>query len=382
MKVFLASSRLCAPAHGLCLGLMILLLSLVLPAASPSAQEQGANPNVRPPVGATAPEGASERPGNYDAELWRKLRGGLQGGVSIPDKKAGQLVQSQGEAWRNLRNGPLALYGAWGMAGILVLLALFFLVRGRIRVEHGLSGTTMTRFTGTERMGHWLMAVSFIILALTGLNLLYGRYVLLPVVGKETFAGLTHWGKLAHNYVAFGFMAGLLLAFLLWVRQNLPNRYDFIWLLKGGGMFTRGVHPPARKFNAGQKILFWLVVLGGLSISLSGISLLFPFETAMFAKTFAALNTVGFNLPTKVTPTEEMQYAATWHAIVALFLICVIIAHIYIGTLGMQGAFSAMGSGEVDVNWAKEHHSVWAQEELAAGGQGAAASGAHAAPAE
>ncbi len=191
-----------------------------------------------------------------------------------------------------------------------------------------------------------------------------GAAVVLPLLGKENFALITDWGKWLHNYVAFAFMAGLVLTFVMWVIHNMPSWRDIVWLAKGGGMFVKGVHPPAWKFNAGQKILFWLVMLGGLSISLSGLAMLFPFQWSMFAKTFAFLNSFGFNLPTTLSPVEEMQFATTWHGIVALFLTCVIIAHIYIGTVGMEGAFDAMGSGQVDVNWAKEHHSLWAEEVL------------------
>ncbi len=165
-------------------------------------------------------------------------------------------------------------------------------------------------------------------------------------------------------------MAGLALSFLVWIRHSFPSWRDIVWLAKGGGLIVRGSHPPAWKFNAGQKILFWLVLLGGLSLSLSGLALLFPLQTAFFAKTFSLLNTLGSfaglapNLPTQLTPLEEMQYATTWHGIVALGLVVVSIAHIYISTLGMQGAFSAMGSGQVDVNWAKQHHSLWAEREI------------------
>lgn len=360
--------------------------------------QQGQQPSssVRPPGGAgSVPPGGRnvvqpERPGNYDIEMWKKVREGLQGQVSIPDKKAGQLVQSDGENWRNLRNGPLPRYGAWSLAGIVALLALFFLARGRIRIEHGWAGRTITRFTDIERFGHWLLATSFIILALSGLNILYGRYFLLPIIGPEAFSAITQAGKWLHNYVAFAFMLALALTFVVWIRYNFPSWRDVVWLAKGGGLLVRGSHPPAWKFNAGQKIVFWAVMLGGLSLSLSGIALLFPFETAMFAKTFVATNwlasLVGFapNLPTNLTPLQEMQYATTWHGIVALALIVVVIAHIYIGTLGMQGAFSAMGSGQVDVNWAREHHSLWADRELQKMEEVAAAEtgGPRAAPAE
>jgi formate dehydrogenase subunit gamma len=266
------------------------------------------------------------------------------------------------------------------MGGMIALLLIFMLARGRIRIEHGWAGTTITRFGSFERMGHWLLAISFIILALSGLNILYGRYVLLPIIGAAAFANITMLGKWLHNYVAFAFMAGLAIVFFNWVLHNLPSRYDVVWILKGGGMLKKGVHPPARKFNFGQKIVFWLTILGGVSISLSGIALMFPFETTLFAKTFALVNTfLGTKLPTTLTPIQEMQYATTWHSIMALFLVCVIIAHIYIGTIGMEGAFSAMGSGEVDLNWAKEHHSVWVQEVEAKAARGASA-GSSAAP--
>lgn len=312
---------------------------------------------------------------NPAAHLWGDLRRGMQGSVSIPDKKAATLIQSEGEDWRSFRNGPLTRYGAWAMAGMLLALAAFYLIRGTIRVEHGLAGLTIVRFDTIERFGHWLMAGSFIVLALTGLNMLYGRYVIEPVLGKPIFATLTATGKWLHNYIAFAFMLGLFIAFLKWVRQNIPNHHDGTWLLQGGGIVVKGVHPPAGKFNMGQKIIFWLVMLGGVSISLSGISLLFPFETGLFAKTFSLLNGVlRLGLPASLTPVQEMQYATSWHAIVALFLVCVIFAHIYIGTIGMEGAFDAMGSGSVDLNWAREHHSLWVDEEMGKAG-GVAPSG-------
>ncbi len=338
--------------------------------ATPPSPPQGLPSSVRPPSGAAAnsippPANPTEGKGAiYDTDMWRNVRKGIVGNVSIPDRMAGQLVQSDGEIWRNLRNGPLQTYGAWAMGGMIALLAAFFLIRGRIKIEHGWSGRTIVRFNELERFGHWLLAGSFILLALTGLNILYGRYVILPLIGKESFAALTIAGKWVHNYVAFAFMIGLALTFVLWLRHNFPTWTDLKWLAMGGGMFGRGVHPPAWKFNAGQKVLFWLVMLGGLSISLSGIALMFPFQTAMFAKTFGILNVFGLGLPTALSPLQEMQYATTWHSIVALFLTTVIIAHIYIGTIGMQGAFDALASGEVDVNWAKEHHSLWAEQEL------------------
>lgn len=346
-----------------------------------------AQSSVRPPADAvrnSGPTGGAV-PGeslgiNSAADQWRAIRQGVQGTVSIPDKKAGQLVQSEGDNWRAFKNGPLATWGAWALLGIVALLALFYLLRGKIRVEHGMSGRTITRFVTIERVAHWLLAVSFLILAFTGLNISYGKYVLLPVIGASAFSAITIAGKWLHNYVAFAFMVGLVMVFVLWIRENIPNRYDLKWIAKGGGMFTRGTHPPARKFNAGQKIIFWAVVLGGISISMSGIALMFPFEFSLFSKTFAFINIFGTELPESLAPVQEMQLATLWHSIVALALIVVIIAHIYIGTIGMEGAFDAMGTGEVDENWAREHHSVWVEEMKSS--EAGRKSGPAAAPAE
>ncbi len=302
---------------------------------------------------------------NSQSDYWRAVRGGVEGSVSIPDKKAGTLIQSEGEAWRSLRNGPLSLYASWALLGTIVLLGLFYAIRGRIRIEHGPSDTTITRFVAVERFGHWLLAVSFIILSLTGLNILYGRYVLRPLIGDGAFGFLTQVGKYLHNYLAFAFMAGLAMIFIMWVRHNLPHKTDIKWALQGGGIFSKKLHPPAKKFNAGQKVIFWLVIICGLSLSLSGWALLFPFTTHFFGDTFAFVNALfATDLPANLSVIQEQQLNSLWHAIMAVFMTCVILAHIYIGSVGMEGAFDAMGSGEVDLNWAKEHHSLWVEEHL------------------
>ena len=258
----------------------------------------------------------------------------------------------------------------WAIGGTVVLLGAFFLLRGRIRIERGWAGWTLTRFSNVERLAHWLLALSFMVLALTGLNVLYGRHVLLPLIGAQTFSEVSLWGKWLHDYTAFAFMAALAVAFVVWIRHSLPSWRDIVWLAKGGGLLVRGTHPAAWKLDAGQKILFWLVMLGGLSLSLSGLALLFPGETALLARTFAAANTLGAyvglapGLPTQLTPLQEIEYATSWHGMAALGLIVVIIAHIYMRTLGMEGAFSAMGSGQVDANWARQHHRLWAERQI------------------
>ena len=294
-------------------------------------------------------------------EFWKAIRHGEQGTASVRDPNATQLIQSEGDNWRALRNGPLSVYGAQALIGMVMILAIFFVFRGRVRIDHGWAGWTIERFSGIERFGHWLLAGSFIILGLTGLNMLYGRYFLKPLIGPDAFATTVLLGKYAHNYLAFAFMLSLVLVFVMWVKHNFPSRTDIKWILQGGGILGSS-HPPAKKFNFGQKIIFWLVILCGASISASGIALLFPFQTTMFADTFVILNKFGFDLPTALTPIEEMQYAQLWHSIVSVALIAVVIAHIYIGTIGMEGAFAAMGSGRVDLNWAKEHHSIWVDQ--------------------
>jgi formate dehydrogenase subunit gamma len=335
--------------------------------ATPAFAQASDSPVSEAPVGGNVPGNVL---GNQaDSEMWRAVRAGIQGRVSIPNAQAGQLIQSEGDNWRAVRNGPVTVYGAWAMLGIVAIIALFFALRGRIRIDAGPAGTTIERFNMIERTAHWITAVSFVVLALTGLNILYGRHVLLPILGPEIFSSITIAGKYAHNFLSFAFMLGVVMMFLLWVRHNIPSAADLRWLAVGGGLFKKGVHPPAAKFNAGQKFIFWAVILGGVSISASGLALLFPFELPLFGKTFAFLNIFGLGLPENVTMMQEMQLSQLWHGAVGLVLIAIIIGHIYIGSLGMEGAFDAMGTGQVDVNWAKEHHSLWVAE--VRGGSGA-----------
>jgi formate dehydrogenase subunit gamma len=334
-------------------GLLLALLVLLLPVAEARAQAP-----APPPAGAPA----NLLPEDSRADVWRAIRQGEAGSVAAPNVLGGQLIQSEGEAWRSLRLGAYRLWAGWILLGVLGIVALFFALRGRVPMEHGPSGRTVRRFNGLERFAHWLTAITFIVLALTGLNLMFGRTLLLPLVGKEAFATVTQTGKLLHNYLAFGFMTGIALMFVLWVWFNIPNRHDLLWILKGGGLFGGG-HPPSRRFNAGQKLVFWSVVLLGSSLSLSGLQLMFPFTFSFFDSTFVFLNQwVGTSLPTGLSPMAEQQLAILWHGFVSVVLMAIVIGHIYIGSLGMEGAFQAMGSGEVDLNWARQHHDLWVEQ--------------------
>ena len=306
--------------------------------------------------------------GASDSDVWEAIRFGDANVTTTSNSPAaGVLVQDGGMAWLTFRDGPLRTYGGYLLLGMLGLLVLFYLIRGKIRIDGGRAGTTIERFKPIERFGHWLLAGSFILLGITGLVSLFGR-LLIPYLGHEFFSTIAIASKWVHNNVSWAFMLALIMVFLFWVVHNLPSRTDIGWILKGGGIFTKS-HPPAKKFNAGQKVIFWSVIILGASISASGLALLFPFELPMFAATFAKLNALGITemvglapLPEVLAPHVEMQYAQLWHAIVSFVLMAIVIAHIYIGSVGMEGAYDAMGSGQVDVQWAREHHSIWVEE--------------------
>ncbi|KUP90706.1 formate dehydrogenase subunit gamma [Tritonibacter horizontis] len=307
--------------------------------------------------------------GQSDPELWRALRyNSADLRVSAGGEVATVLVQDGGMRWLSVRQRPLRTYGGGLLLVTIGLLAIFFVLRGRVRVDAEKTGRTVTRFAFFERMAHWTLAGSFILLGVTGLLTLFGRVAIQPLLGKEVNSVLLIGSKWIHNSVSWAFMLALIVVFVLWVAHNIPNRLDLVWIRQFGGIVGKK-HPPAKKFNAGQKLIFWSVILFGASISVSGLSLLFPFELPLFAKTFTILNDIGLPnwvgygpLPTDLAPQEEMQLAQLWHAIVAFVLMAIIIAHIYIGTLGMEGAYDAMGTGEVDEAWAHQHHSIWLEE--------------------
>jgi formate dehydrogenase subunit gamma len=269
----------------------------------------------------------------------------IQGRVSIPDRRSGVLEQPAGRDWREFRNVTLRWIGGIAILGVIAVLVIFYLTRGMVRLEGGRSGRTIVRFTAFERFVHWMTATCFIVLAISGLNITFGRPLLLPLIGFEAFSEWSQWAKYAHNYLSFPFTIGVVLIFLMWIAGNIPSKVDVDWLKRGGGIVGHD-HPPAYRFNAGQKAIYWIVVLGGGAVAVTGYELMFPFY---------------------LSGIEGMQLAQVVHSIVAVLFIAAMLAHIYIGTLGMEGAFEAMGTGEVDLNWAREHHSLWVEEEQAKG---------------
>ena len=217
-----------------------------------------------------------------EVKLLNALKDGdkISGRISIPDTNAANLIQPAGRDWRDFQRSKLPIIGGVAILGMLVLLAIFLMVRGRIRVDHGFSGIKILRFASFERFTHWLTASCFIVLALSGLNISFGRILIMPLFGAEAFATMSTYAKYAHDYLAFPFMLGLVIMFLIWIKDNIPGMVDLEWIKQGGGILSNGQHPPAKRFNAGQKGIFWIVIIGGSLMSLSGWFLLFPYLPA------------------------------------------------------------------------------------------------------
>jgi formate dehydrogenase subunit gamma len=322
----------------LALGACVLALLIALAAPVQAQQPSSVNPTA-----------SSVKEQQLLQELNR-----IQGRVSIPDARSGVLEQPAGRDWRNFRDVTLRWVGGIAILGMLAALIIFYLVRGMVKIEGGRSGRTVVRFNAFERTVHWMTATCFIILALSGLNITFGRPLLIPLIGLEAFSDWSQWAKYAHNYLSFPFTIGVIVIFLMWIGGNIPNKVDADWIRRGGGLVGDD-HPPAYRFNAGQKFMYWVVVLGGGAVAVTGYLLMFPFYTSGI---------------------EGMQIAQVVHSVVAVLFVAAMIAHIYIGTIGMEGAFEAMGTGTVDVNWAKEHHSLWLEQqkrEAAASARSAAA---------
>jgi formate dehydrogenase subunit gamma len=298
---------------------------------------------VAAPAGAQQPSSVNPTASSVKEDQLLREMNIISGRGTIPDTKSYNIEQPAGRDWRQFHEVTLHWLGGIAILGMLAVLILFYLVRGMIRIRAGRSGRTITRFNAFERFVHWMTAASFIILGLTGLNITFGKRLLLPLMGPDAFAGWSQWAKYAHNYLSFAFTIGVVLILLTWIAGNIPNRVDVEWLKRGGGLMG-GDDPPAGHFNAGQKAIYWIVVLGGGAMAITGYLLMFPFYA---------------------TDISGMQLAQIVHGTVAVLFVAVMLAHIYIGTIGMEGAFEAMGTGEVDVNWARQHHSLWVEEEQA-----------------
>jgi formate dehydrogenase subunit gamma len=257
------------------------------------------------------------------------------------DNEGTVLVQRGGNTWRVWRNGPIATIA--GTILVLVLLAIFAFYRivGPASTAQPDTGRRIQRFTVWERGVHWATAISFIVLAVTGLVILFGKKLLLPLIGHDVYAFIAYVFKYLHNFVGPLFIVCSVLMFFTFLRRNFFKRIDWQWVKRGGGIVSHQ-HVPAGFFNAGEKAWFWLgVTLLGLVMSATGLVL----DFANFGQT-----------------RYVMQVANVLHLAGATFYVAAAMGHIYIGTWGTPGAYEAMRRGSVDESWARAHHAVWAEE--------------------
>lgn len=277
---------------------------------------------------------------NPSAEWWRKVRSGGEGYTAVQGLEADELIQASGEVWRKWRQGPLALTGGILLGGVAAALALVHLIRGRIRLAKPCTGVLIPRWSLGERVLHWTTAVLFLLLMLTGLSILYSRSLLIPLLGHGRVAAYLAWAKLIHNLFGPLFIVALAGMGLVWFRDNLWRRIDWEWFKSFGGMIG-GCHPPAGKMNAGEKAWFWLLILFGGLASLTGLILDFPL----------------FGLE-----RETMQLSHLLHVASAMVVMAAALGHIYLGSIGTEGALAGMVHGEVDLSWARQHHDGWLSE--------------------
>lgn len=273
-------------------------------------------------------------------DLWQQVQSGksdIAGRTQSKGVDAGILINIRGEQWRNFRMQTLVPYAGYLLGGVLLVIVMFFVVRGRITIIGGRSGIKIPRFSLSQRTAHWIVATTFVLLAITGIILLFGRFTLKPLLGAEIFSSVAIVTKTIHDYVGPVFGVALLLQFLLFVRGNMPSiKVDLAWLLKGGGLF--GGHASSYCYNAGEKMWFWLAMLGGFLVVATGLVMDFP----IFGQ-----------------DRGVMGFSHVVHSISAIVVLAVALGHIYMGSIAVEGAFEAMATGYCDSNWAKEHHDLW-----------------------
>ena len=317
---------------------LILLLSLFLAGAA-AAQTPTSEQNVKDQQGR-----AATQPGN-NAPFYREVRGGPQTPYttsSAEGRETGVLIQPWGDTWRRIRNGPVTFYGGWLLVLTVVAMLGLYLWKGPVKLREPETGRLMRRFSAFEMVVHWSAAISFCVLGLSGLNMLFGKYVLLPIIGYTLFGWLTELGKNLHNFIAPLFIVSVVVMVFMWVKDNLWKSYDWKWLTHMWGFFMGNEHVPSGRFNAMEKVWFWgFVLLLSVVMAWSGLVLLFP----NFDQTRAT-----------------MQEAWIFHAVAAMFYVAMALGHIYMGTIGVQGAYRNMRHGVTDEAWAKEHHEIWYEE--------------------
>ena len=294
------------------------------------------------------------QPGN-NAPVWRQVGEGVSGFTSLPSREApeaGNLIQpfvqypgssltNAGEAWRQVRNNWLIPYG--GSLLIIIMLALIFVyfAKGPMKTTLPATGRKIERFTPFERAAHWANAIAFVVLGVSGVVMAYGKFFLLPIMGSTLFGWLTYALKNLHNFAGPLFAVSMVVVFFTFVKDNWPEKGDLQWVLKGGGMLGGGHAPPTNRFNPGSKIIFW----GGV----------FFLGSIIVASGFV----LDMIVPGLIYERATMQVAHMIHGVVSILLLAMFLAHAYLGSIGMDGAYDGMRHGYVDEAWAKQHHEYW-----------------------
>ena len=285
------------------------------------------------------------------AELWHAIRardGDTDIGTvrtQVKGMDSAVLVNRGGDNWRFFRMDFLVPTAAKILGAVAIAIILFRLLRGKIPIKAGRSHLKIPRFNSFQRFVHWLTAILFVTLAITGMSLWFGRDLLIPYLGPELGGDIMIVTKTIHDYSSPVFAVSLLVLTLTFLKGNFPHPRDILWVVKGGGLLKW--HAPAGRYNAGEKLWFWVAVVGGGFIVFSGAFLLFP-------------NIIGVS-------RNAITYYHWIHGITAIVLIAGAMGHIYMGTIAMEGAFECMATGYADANWAKEHHDVWYEEMLEQG---------------
>ena len=318
-----------------------------------------------PPAGFVAPaepkpedsnaQRAKSQPGN-NAPFWRAVResGQTKGISNLPGAEKGVLIQSftqypgsrlanAGDAWRQVRNQWLLPYGGALLVIVVLAIGLYYWRKGAMGGHEPDTGRVIERFTYFERAAHWSNAIAFCVLAISGLVMAFGKFVLLPVIGGALFGWLTYALKTAHNFAGPLFAVSLVVVFFTFLRDNMPSKGDLEWLRKGGGLFG-GTEVPSHRFNAGEKLIFWGGVFAlGIVVVGSGLVL-------------------DKLIPGMDYLRGDMQIASMIHSVATVLMMAMFLGHIYLGTIGMKGAYQGMKTGYVDDGWAKEHHALWAAD--------------------
>lgn len=288
---------------------------------------------------------------NPRSNYWTAVKDGVGGYTSVTGQETGVLIAPGGPSWLHIRDNIVGKYLPWLIVGMFVILVLYHLIHGRNKLDHAPSGRRIKRWNWLDRLVHWTTAISFIALAITGVSMLIGKVLLIPLLGK---AGFSLWAQASitiHNVLGPVFTVGIVMMIVMWIWHNFPNATDLQWFKEGGGLFSK-THPSAGRMNGGEKVWFWLVATVGLAVCITGVIMVAPVYGI-------AIPAWAEFVPLASGTRPEMQQANLIHAILSLGWTAIALGHIYIGTAGTEGAFEGMSTGYVSAEWAKQHHDQW-----------------------